>query len=379
LARLSAVGSALVSAAVVATVAVAVSSGPTAGALAGAPLAGPQCEPQQCPGPSTTSVHHGNTKRAKTTTTRARTTTTVPNSLFPPSRLMPKSTFNQPVSTWPLVSLSATLVSSLVNDARIAYGNVGVNYDMPIYEVPTGTPEASISVAPGCNNFLAGTGRRAPVPAFANPPSTGDDPMVLYSPTLNREWEFWRFSQVSAGHYEACWGGSMKLSTSDGVFGWPFGESATGISYLATTVTEADIASGAIDHAIALVVPQCNSKVLPADRTDCGSSPGQPAEGQWFRFPAGAALPGGLPPFARMVFRAIQHYGLVIVDKGGAVQITAEQTSDWAAEGHHGPDPITASSWGWPEYRLINSLPWSQLQAVAPPGTKVNAAAAPAP
>lgn len=291
-----------------------------------------------------------------------------PTALAPPASLMPRSLFNQPVSSWTLDPQSSTIVSSLVSDYREAYGNVGVNYDMPIYDVPAGTPNAVISVAPGCNNFLAGTGNRVPVPSFVSEPQSSDSPVVLYSPSLNKEWEFWRFGQVSAHQYEACWGGRATLSTSDGVFRYPYGESATGISYLATTVTENDIKSGAINHAIALVVPQCNSSVAPADRTDCGSVPGQPAEGQRFRFPSNLAVPSGLPPFARMVFRAIQNYGLVVVDKGGAVQITAEQTSDWAAQGHKGTDPITAASWGWPQYRVINSLPWSQLEAVDTPG-----------
>ncbi len=46
--------------------------------------------------------------------------------------------------------------------------------------------------------------------------------------------------------------------------------------------------------------------------------------------------------------------------------LEAEKTSDWAAEGNTGTDPITASWDGQAEYQVVNSLPWSQLQAVDP-------------
>ncbi len=157
------------------------------------------------------------------------------------------------------------------------------------------------------------------------------------------------------------------MATSTGVFPWPYGMSATGISYLATAITEADVASGQIDHAIAIQIPRCNEYVYPADRHDCGSEPGQPAEGQWFRLPANLPMPGGFNPFAQMVFTALQRYGAVVTDYAGAVMLEAEQPSDWAAEGNSGTDPITASWERQPEYKVVAGLPWSSLQAVAPP------------
>jgi hypothetical protein len=52
-----------------------------------------------------------------------------------------------------------------------------------------------------------------------------------------------------------------------------------------------------------------------------------------------------------MVFTALQDHGAVVVDFAGAVMTEAEQPSDWAAEGHQGVDPITASWDGLPEYQ----------------------------
>ena len=66
-----------------------------------------------------------------------------------------------------------------------------------------------------------------------------------------------------------------------------------------------------------------------------------------------------------MVFTALQRYGMVFTDQAGAVMLQSETVSDWAAQGHSGVDPITASWQGEPEYDVVAALPWSQLQTVS--------------
>jgi hypothetical protein len=78
-------------------------------------------------------------------------------------------------------------------------------------------------------------------------------------------------------------------------------------------------------------------------------------------------MPGGLVPFAQMVFKAIQSYGAVVVDQGGAVGLNVDQPSAWAGEGHSGTDPITASMDGLATYQVVATLPWGDLQTVDPP------------
>jgi len=272
---------------------------------------------------------------------------------------MTSSLFNQNVQSWSVNGNSSTFANDIVTKAA-GYG-VG---NVPIYYVPAGTPDSSLSVASGCGNFTSSTGTQIPVPSYVSLNGTSDNPMVLYQPSANEEWELWELSKTSSG-YQACWGGAEAISSSDGVFPSPYGESATGISYMATEVTEADIASGSINHAIAITVPSCNGYIYPADRGDCGSAAGQPAEGQWFRLPASLAMPSGLTPFAQMVFRALQNYGAVVADQaGGYVLIQTEQPSDWSEEGHSGTDPITASMNGQAGYSVVASLPWGSLQTV---------------
>ncbi len=288
-----------------------------------------------------------------------------PQALLPPASLMPRSMFNQDVQTWPLSPSSAGYASDFVKDYQTDYGSVGIN-TLPLYSAPPGLPLQHLAVANGCNSFLPSTGTSVPVPAYAHLNGSGDNPLVVYQPSSGRDWELWK-ATPGPGGYEACWGGRLDMSSSNGVFPYNYGLSATGISYLATTITEADVASGAIDHAIGVILPRCDYSAYPADRGDCGHDPGQPPEGQWFRFPPQLAMPRGLTPFGRMVFTAVQTYGMVVVDQGGAVMLEAEQRADWAAEGHRGTDPITASWAGRSEYQAVADLPWGELQALAPP------------
>lgn len=307
-----------------------------------------------------------------TTTPPAATTTTVTATTVPGTpgsqtvgSMWPSSMFNSDVQNWPVDANSSVFAQDFVSDYQSYFGSVGVN-TMPIYSVPANQPEATFSVSSGCNDFTSDTGTQVPVPSFASLNGSSDNPLVIYQPSTSTEWEFWRVVRNSPTSYSACWGGKLDMNTSDGVFPPNFGLSATGISYLATTITEADVASGSIDHAIAFILPRCNHYVYPADRGDCGSDPGQPGEGQWFRFAPGTQMPSGLAPFAQMVFKAILTYGMVVVDQGGAVMLEAEQQSDWAAQGHTGTDPITASCNGLQEYQVVANLPWSSLQAVDP-------------
>jgi len=313
------------------------------------------------PTPSTRPASPATTGTTSTTVNYRRTTFAAPATLWP------KSIFSKPdVSDWPLVPTSSEFASDIVSDYTQDYGSVGVN-SLPIYRVPANQPGVQVSVLPGCNNFLSDTGSQIPIPSYATLNGSSDNPLIVYQPSTETDWELWRATKNADGTYSACWGGKLDMADSTGVFPSPYGMSATGISYLATAITEADVASGQIDHAIAIQIPRCNEFVYPADRHDCGSDPGQPAEGQWFRLPVDIPMPGGLTPFAQMVFKALQRYGAVVTDFAGAVMLQSEQTSDWAEEGNPGTDPITASWDGLPEYKVVADLPWSSLQAVSPP------------
>ena len=309
------------------------------------------------------------------------TSTTVPSNgyLIPPSSLMPDSIFNQSVAGWSVASDSAELVGDFVGGPGAFipaggytnnYGNVGVS-TQPGYWVPTSEPNVTFSQTPsGCSaGPFVGTEPgyvpdEIPIPSFAALNGSGDNPLDIWSTA--GVYEIWQARQVSPTSWEGCYGGAGAMSTFTGVFANNRGRSATSISEVATMITEADVASGAINHALSINITDCNGWVLPATRGDCGNDPGEPAEGQWFRFAPGTVCSPSQcsSPYARMVFNAISTYGMVVMDQSGAYQINQEAQADWANEGEPGTDPITASWDGAQEYTVISSLPWGDLQVL---------------
>lgn len=328
----------------------------------------PPTSPPTSPVPTTVAPTPSTTPPpAPTTTVPAPPTTTpsAPGSPTPSSLSFGMFSHPLPATTAPLPS-SSQFASDFVNDYQSHYGAVAVN-QMPVWTVPADQAPVPVHVKAGCANFTTNTGTAIPIPPAATTTGTGDSPLVIDQPSTSSEWELWQASPTGNG-WSACWGGRLDTSTSDGVFPNGYGLSGSGISYLATTITEADIASGSIDHAIALDLPACSApQVFPADRTDCSNDPGQPPEGTWWRFPSNLPMPPGLTPFGKMVFEAIQTYGLVQTDQAGAVAIQAENTADWAAQGHSGVDPITASWQGQQEWQVVADLPWSHIEAISAP------------
>jgi hypothetical protein len=323
----------------------------------------------------------------------------------PPASLMPNSLFNQDVTSWPVAHDSGAIVAEFNDDWRTNYGSVGVN-TRPVVWVPAGQPMVPLSVQAGCDNFRAETGSSAPIPPWAPRSGPGDEILTVYQPSSNSVWEFWQArrvtpqpaaahagSPVPANGWSACWAGKALLNTFSGVFPSPFGETATGISNLATEVTEADVLSGSINHAIGLQVVNCTTFIYPADRGDCNHDPGTPAEGQWFRFaPSVNCADYDSTPFENEVCLAGQQRGFVVVDHGGSDGIEADFASGtWTDEGHPGPAgtwqrtaggaccifaggaaPLerslrTGSGTYEQEYQVIAGLPWNELQVIVPP------------
>jgi hypothetical protein len=276
--------------------------------------------------------------------------------------------FGDDVATMPVSPYSGEYVSNLVKQYQQAYGSIGVN-QMPLFTVPASQPLVTVTVKPGCNDFLASTGAHIPIPVGAyttDPNYLHDSDIVISQPSTNSVWELWEAANNGNGTWSACWGGKLDTATTTGVFPYPLGLSATGISYYSTMITEADIESGSINHAIAMQEFACNQSTYPADRGDCGVDPGEPPEGTWFRMPAGLPMPAGLTPFGQMVFRALQRYGMVVTDRAGAVMVQAESSDDWTYTGHAGADPLK-SSWQGAEYSALRNMPWQDLQVITPP------------
>jgi hypothetical protein len=268
---------------------------------------------------------------------------------------------------------SATLVADFNHEITETGYNVGINdnsYGIPIYRVSADQPLVPVTADCTATSDYTKT-LDVPVPDGAVGATGNDSGVIFYQASTGDDWEFWHFKALSDTSFEACDGGELpNVSTSTGVFSLSGSqEASSGISYLATLITETDVQAGAINHALAVDLLYCKDYIPPArSNYDCGD--GAIPYGQYFRFPSSVAMPSGLTPLGQMIFKAIQNYGVVTTDAGGAIQIGAEAPGGWYATTDTPTttaDPITAAMEGVPQYNVIAKLPWSELQAVQEP------------
>ena len=210
---------------------------------------------------------------------------------------------------------------------------------------------------------------------------TGATASAVSPPTTN--------TAATPGQWHASWGGRMSnVSQDPGYYrnianplgGWTeqstWGVTASGLPVVGGLITLADLASGQINHAIAMMVPQAakGTFVFPAQRTDgTDTTAGAIPEGSWFRLPPTlnlAAIP--MPTVTREIAVAAQKYGLIVNDQTGAgatVGFRAEDPTPLTRQGQ--PNPYVtyfANSLGayMPPNQLLASFPWQYLEMVAP-------------
>ena len=177
---------------------------------------------------------------------------------------------------------SAELVAAFNTQWHTFYGTVGMNTDkfsIPIYRVPRDQPTVTVegSTEPACNSDPSVRRQlaRVPIPPNARAADGTDKSLAIWQPSTDTVWEMWVAKKDSAGQWTSCWGGRITdVSKSDGVFPWPYGVAASGLSYLGGTVKVAELQAGEINHALAVNVVHTASEtqVPPANRNDGNST-----------------------------------------------------------------------------------------------------------
>ena len=243
---------------------------------------------------------------------------------------------------------SQQLVSSFNQQWRDNYGTVGINTDdfsIPIYRVPAGQATVAVSIAQDCNSSagLLEQIDAVPIPANAQPANGTDHSLVIWQPSTDTEWELWMAQRAGDGSWSACWGGRIEnMSQAQGVFPFPYGVAASGLSYLAGAIKASELHAGRIDHALAVNVVHAavGTQVAPANRTDGDSTdPDAIPEGTRFRLdPSIDVTKLGLPAGGVAIAHALQDYGMYVTDRSGAVVLMGE--SSRAVRGRRPAEPV---------------------------------------
>jgi hypothetical protein len=245
-------------------------------------------------------------------------------------------------------------------------------WSVPIYTVPANQPLVRVEhEGSGSSPSLQQAWRAVPLPPGAHPAAGSDRHLVLWQPSSDKLWEFWRLRHDEEG-WHARWGGAMEhVSTNPGVYGpeaWPnatthWGATASSLALAGGLITLEDFAAGKIEHAVAIGIPDVRAKEysLPAQRTDGPSTdPLSLPEGAHLRLDPNLDLaPLHLPPAALMIAKAARRYGIFVRSLGSHVVFFGQDpvpTGTGPYMGANGFFEATEPS------QLLANFPWEHLQ-----------------
>jgi len=318
------------------------------------------------------------------TTPPETTTTSEPAPpLEPPSPVR----FFSPTSLWnsalaaraPLDLTSAAVVGALDKEiakaAEAKKGEATINttaWSVPIYTVPAAEPTVKVTVENASPQpALQSAWSAVPLPPGAQPAAGTDEHLVVWQPSTDQLWEFWRLVHGASG-WKASWGGAMqKVSSDSGIYGpeaWPgatdfWGASASSLSIAGGLITLEDLQLGQINHALAIAVPNTRYRVYaaPARRTDGWSGELQSLpEGAHLRLDPNLNLATlHLPRLTLMMAEAAQRYGIIVRDTAANVAFYAQDPTPTGTNPYvSGPRYFEGKS----PQQLLTSFPWSHLQ-----------------
>jgi hypothetical protein len=214
---------------------------------------------------------------------------------------------------------------------------------------------------------------RVPLPSHPQPSHCSDATLLVWQPSTDRYFEFWRMRREADG-WHADWGGATRhASHNRGFFGpqdWPGALSSWGASATSTMVAGGlvkldELRAGHIDHALAISLPQTRSGqwTWPAQRTD--GSGGDTARdsipsGSHFRLDPKLDLDSQhLPPMTMLLAKAAQRYGIYVT----------ERTNYMVGLGVESPAPYGLPGNAYRRFfgdrsanEILNAFPWKRLQ-----------------
>jgi hypothetical protein len=183
-------------------------------------------------------------------------------------------------------------------------------------------------------------GQQIHIPAGAMPQDNGSDQhMTVIDQTNQLEYDFEHATWSADHHTLTVWSGAEIPAGPDQGTGLGGGGTAAGFSTLAGLITEPELASGTINHALAINLPCTNGVVYPAEQANglpCTQEQGQTNTTN--AAPLGTLLQlnmtdaqianSGAPAWQQTIMTAMAHYGMYVNDTDGIGNIELEAESD---------------------------------------------------
>jgi hypothetical protein len=284
----------------------------------------------------------------------------------------PASAWNTPIAAGtPVDPMSGTWMRAIADNGLPLTSNVD-QYTIPIYLFDSATPLRTVKLSGHFSTYDAGDDSRkgtgtaptitgVPIPNGASQSAGDDGQIVLWDPVSGTEYSFFQFAKGVDGTYSATNG--YRYHTTNGYFGrFADGQAGRGAGtpYSAGLVRKWEINQGRIDHALAFAYRSPSPELrYPASKSDGDGVAGvDPPEGARLQLDPSLTdadfTRWGLSPAAKTIARALQRYGMYVVDNSGSSKIFLE-------------DRMTAG-WG-PEIEgdLPSRIPWSAFRVIAAP------------
>lgn len=251
------------------------------------------------------------------------------------------SPWNQPIPENPNIDPDS---SRYIEGIEGHFGSRTDKYTFPVYRVDSATPRITVRIS-GFWSDVSDRGEkldvsrearvRLPIPAGAIAAKGKDSHLVLLDTTTGDEWGLWHVRRTRRGweaengyHYNTRWNAVPPKG---------FISRGAGIPYLAGLIFPHELRSGVIEHALALGINYPSPlHVYPATKSDGRSY-------EPWSLPMGSRLQldpryteqdfvrWGLDRSGIIIARALQRYGMILVDGSGHPKIYGEYdgTADW--------------------------------------------------
>lgn len=174
-----------------------------------------------------------------------------------------------------------------------------------------------------------------PIPPNARieggPRATGDRHVLIVDKTACKLYELFDAHPLDAGRSWRAGSGATWDLTSNRLrpSGWTSADAA-GLPILPGLARYAEVAQGALRHALRFTAPRTRTAFVWPARHQAGasSSPSLPPMGLRVRLKARVSLKG-LPPQARIVAQTMKRYGLILADNGAPWFVTGAPDRRW--------------------------------------------------
>ncbi len=246
-------------------------------------------------------------------------------------------------------------------------------YTFPVYFADANTPRWDIpcrqtkcTIATGRPAFTTTRLIDVPIPTEARPSAGDDAQMIIIDLDTGAEYDLYHIQRTDVGWVVD--NGSLYTVWGDGIPA-PYTSRGAGVPYYAGLIRPWEIDQGRIEHALAFGYPHVayDRCVFPASKTDGKSS-------LPYAIPEGARLqldPSlteadfdhlGLNRTGKIIARALQEYGMILIDVSGRPKVYAENLTD---------NPYATRQWTDPNLALtsvtIQNLPPDYFHVLALP------------